>query len=156
MNLTMFTDYSLRTLIYVAMKPEERLSNIQEIADVYGISANHLMKSVHKLGKLGLIQTIRGRNGGFRLAKPPEEINIGWVVREMEENWNLVECFDEQNGLCVLSPSCRLKNVLAEALKAYLAVLDKYTLADLVVNRKALGALLGMREAAKQSTSSDN
>ncbi|GMA65325.1 Rrf2 family transcriptional regulator [Alicyclobacillus fastidiosus] len=148
MNLTMFTDYSLRTLIYVAMKPDDRLSNIQEIADVYGISANHLMKSVHKLGKLGLIQTIRGRNGGFRLAKPAEEINIGWVVREMEENWNIVECFDEQNGACVLSPSCRLKNVLGEALKAYLAVLDKYTLADLVVNRQALGVLLGMRETS--------
>ncbi|EPZ45077.1 Rrf2 family transcriptional regulator [Alicyclobacillus acidoterrestris] len=143
MNLTMFTDYSLRVLIYVAMKPEGELSNIQEIAQVYRISSNHLMKSVHKLGKLGLIHTIRGRNGGFRLAKRPKDINIGQVVREMEENWNLVECFDAENGTCILSPTCRLKNVLGEALNAYFAVLERYTLADIVVNRRAMGALLG-------------
>lgn len=141
MNLTLFTDYSLRTLIYIATKPEGELSNIQEIAKVYGISSNHLMKSVHKLGKLGLIQTIRGRNGGFRLAKAPNDINIGLVVRQTEENWNIVECFDHENGFCILNPACRLKRVLAEGLRAYLEVLDQYTLADMVVNRSELSAL---------------
>ncbi len=143
----MFTDYSLRVLIYAAMKSEGELSNIQEIAQVYRISSNHLMKSVHKLGKLGLIHTIRGRHGGFRLAKRPEDINIGQVVREMEENWNLVECFDAENGACILSPACRLQNVLGEALNAYFAVLERYTLADIVVNRRAMGPLLGLNHS---------
>ena len=141
MNLTRFTDYSLRVLMYTAMLADGELANIDEIAKVYGISSNHLMKSVHKLGKLGLIETIRGRNGGFRLAKPPEEINIGWVVRQTEENWYIVECFNEERTACILSPCCRLKGILHKALEAYLAVLDEYTLADVVLNREQFSAL---------------
>ena len=141
MNLTRFTDYSLRVLMYTAMLADGELANIDEIAKVYGISSNHLMKSVHKLGKLGLIETIRGRNGGFRLAKSPEEINIGWVVRQTEENWYIVECFNEERPECILSPSCRLKGILHKALEAYLAVLDEYTLADVILNREQFSAL---------------
>lgn len=141
MNLTLFTDYSLRVLIYAAAKQDNHLCTIEEIASVYGISRNHLMKSVYKLGKLGLIQTVRGRNGGFRLAKPPEEINVGWVVRRTEENWNLVECFDEENGFCVLNPMCRLKGVLHRAMRAYFEVLDDVTLEDVVENRDQLNRL---------------
>lgn len=142
MNLTRFTDYSLRILIFLAIQPEPRLSNIQEISALYRISNNHLMKAVHELGKLGLIQTVRGRNGGIRLAQAPEAINIGYVVRQTEENWHVVECFDEENGFCVISPLCRLKGVLQEALAAYLQVLDRYTLADLAANRRGLSDLL--------------
>lgn len=138
MNLTRFTDYSLRILMYAATRPPGELSNIQEIATVYRISHNHLMKSVHRLAKLGLLETIRGRGGGFRLAKQPEEIGIGWVVRHTEENWHMVECFDEENGFCLISPSCRLQRILRDALDAYLQVLDEYTLADLIVNQSML------------------
>lgn len=141
MNLTRFTDYSLRILMYAATLPGAELANIDEVAQVYGISGNHLMKSVHRLGKLGLLVTTRGRNGGFRLAKQPSEINIGWVIRQTEENWNVVECFDEQNGFCILNPNCRLKGVVGRALKAYFDVLDSYTLADIVENRDELQML---------------
>lgn len=145
MNLTRFTDYSLRILMYTATLAAEELTSIDEIARIYGLSSNHLMKSVHKLGKLGLIQTVRGRNGGFRLAKSPDEIQIGWVVRQTEENWNLVECFDEQSGGCILNPACRLKGVLQKALNAYLEVLDQYTLADIVQNRSMLKGIFDLR-----------
>ncbi|POB09380.1 Rrf2 family transcriptional regulator [Sulfobacillus sp. hq2] len=141
MNLTLFTDYSLRVLIYVATQPENRLTNVQEVATAYRISNNHLVKVVHKLGNLGLLETVRGRHGGIRLALPPEAINLGWLVRQTEENWNIVECFDAEQGFCVLSPVCRLKAVLNQALQSYLGVLDTYTLADLVVNRDALQGL---------------
>lgn len=142
MNLTLFTDYSLRTLMYVAVKPKEELSTIEEIATVYGISKNHLTKSVYKLSKLGLLQTIRGRNGGFRMAQDPKDISIGWVIRRTEENWNMVECFDEKNGFCVLDPACRLKGVLARAMNAYFEVLDSVTLDDLLINRNHLKNIL--------------
>ncbi|WP_258112461.1 Rrf2 family transcriptional regulator [Alicyclobacillus sp. SP_1] len=138
MNLTRFSDYSLRILLYVALQPDNELSNIESISRVYRISNHHLVKVVHELGKLGYLKTVRGRSGGIRLAKPPEEICIGEVIRHTEDNWNLVECFDEENGFCILNPMCRLKGVFSEALRAYLEVLDKYTLADMIVNRQAL------------------
>ncbi|KPV40857.1 RrF2 family transcriptional regulator [Alicyclobacillus ferrooxydans] len=137
MKLTTFTDYSLRVLIYVASKPTGELSTIDEIAQVYRISRNHLTKSVHKLSKLGLIRTTRGRNGGFEICKDPKQINIGWVVRQTEENWDVVECFDPKN-FCILNPACRLKGVLARALSAYLDVLDGVTLADITANKRDL------------------
>lgn len=146
MNLTLFTDYSLRILIYTATKPAAQRSNIQEIADVYHISKNHLMKSVHKLGQLGVLETARGRGGGFRLAKSPSEINLGWVIRQIEENWHIAECFDAAQDRCVISPACHLQHVLGEALQAYLKVLDGYTLADIVVNRDQLASQLGLQQ----------
>jgi Rrf2 family transcriptional regulator, nitric oxide-sensitive transcriptional repressor len=133
MKLTLYTDYSLRVLIYLASKPKEELSTIKEIADSYQISKNHLMKVTYELGKMGMIETIRGRYGGIKLAKDPADINIGKVVRATEEDFELVECFGKGNS-CVITPVCGLKHALAKALNAYLSVLDGYTLADLVTN----------------------
>ncbi len=134
MRLTLYTDYSLRVLIYVATKPKDELSNIKEIAESYGISKNHLMKVTHELGKMGVIETIRGRNGGIKLAKDPTEVNIGRLVRKTEEDFHLVECFDSKHNQCVITPVCGLKHVLSKALQAYLSVLDEYTLNDLIQN----------------------
>lgn len=142
MRLTNYTDYSLRVLIYLATKHDNELVTIQEIAEVYGVSKNHLMKVVFDLGKLGYLETIRGRYGGIRLLQKPEEISLGQLVRETEEDFNLVECFDHDKNLCVISPVCKLRGVLQEALRAYLNVLDQYTLADLVHNTDALRSLL--------------
>ncbi len=135
MKLTNFTDYSLRVLIYLASLKENRLVNIKEIADVYQISKNHLMKVVFELGKLGYIETIRGRNGGVKLALDPKNISVGEVVKKTEDDFDMVECFDPSTNNCVISPACKLKNVIHEALNAYLQVLLGYSIADLVENR---------------------
>ncbi|WP_243291880.1 Rrf2 family transcriptional regulator [Bacillus sp. FJAT-47783] len=142
MRLTNYTDFSLRVLLYVATKKNDELSNIKEIAEVYGISKNHLMKVIYELGKNGYIETIRGRNGGIRLARPASEINIGEVVRRTEEDFHLVECFDYEKNQCVITSVCGLKHVLNKALKAYFNVLDQYTLKDLVGNQKLLYSIL--------------
>lgn len=142
MRLTLYTDYSLRVLLYLGAKNKTQLSTVQEIADAYTISKNHLMKVTHQLGQLGLVDTVRGRGGGIRLAKEPVDINIGAVVRQTEEDFHIVECFDVENNLCRLSSQCRLKGVLYEALQAYLAVLDRYTLADCLNGQQDLLALL--------------
>ncbi|VEF48897.1 NO-dependent activator of the ResDE regulon [Bacillus freudenreichii] len=144
MRLTNYTDYSLRVLIYLALKKPEELANITEIAEAYGISRNHLTKVIHELGKMGVIHTIRGRGGGIKLALAPEEINIGEVVRKTEDDFNIVECFSEGPSQCVISPVCGLKHVLNRALFAYLAVLDEYTLADIVKSPFDYRTLLGM------------
>ncbi|MGG1686285.1 Rrf2 family transcriptional regulator [Pseudalkalibacillus sp. NRS-1564] len=138
MRLTNYTDYSLRMLIYLGSMKEDKLASIQEIASAYQISKNHLMKVAHELGKNGYIETIRGRNGGLRLAHLPEDINVGKVVRSTEEDFNLVECFDKENNSCVISPACRLKHVLHDALSAYFEVLDGYQLSDLIINDEML------------------
>ncbi len=130
MHLTRFTDYSLRVLIYLAVKGEER-STIQEIAGRFDISRNHLMKVVQDLSHKGYITAIRGKNGGLLLKKSPEEIRLGRLVRDTENDIELVECFGDKNE-CVITPACGLKPVLAEALRAFFAVLDKYTLADML------------------------
>ncbi|MDC3416964.1 Rrf2 family transcriptional regulator [Aquibacillus salsiterrae] len=142
MQLTAYTDYTLRALIYLGIRPNSEQSSIKEISDFYNISNNHLSKVVHELGKAGLITTTRGRNGGIRLAKEPKEINVGHVVRHTESPINLVECFDQENNTCKISPACRLKGVLYEALQAYLAVLDSYTLEDMIHNRDQLKDLI--------------
>ncbi|WP_430911190.1 Rrf2 family transcriptional regulator [Methylobacterium sp. sgz302541] len=143
MRLTRYTDYALRTLIYVGLR-EPRQSSIAEIARAYGISENHLTKVVHQLGRLGLIQTIRGRGGGLRLAKAPAEIVIGAVVRHTEDDLALVECFS--GGGCAITAPCRLRRALGEALAAFLAVLDGVTLADLIGAPEGgdIAALLGL------------
>jgi Rrf2 family nitric oxide-sensitive transcriptional repressor len=142
MRLTQYSDYSLRVLIYLGTKNEDSLSNIKEIADAYGISKNHLMKVTHELGKMGIISTIRGRNGGIRLALTPAEINIGNIVRQTEEDFHMVECFNHEKNNCVISPVCGLRHVLHKALIAYLAVLDQYTLSDLIQDPEAYRILL--------------
>lgn len=130
MRITAYTDYSLRVLIYLALRRDE-LSTIREIAGAYNISRNHLMKVVHQLQRQGYITTVRGKQGGMELSRPPAEINVGQVVRDMEPDLSLVECFDA-DGQCVITPHCFLKSVLARALQGFMAELDKYTLADLV------------------------
>ncbi|HZW21157.1 Rrf2 family transcriptional regulator [Noviherbaspirillum sp.] len=137
MRLTDYTDYSLRTLMYLGIH-RENLVTIQDIADAYGISKSHLMKVVHQLGLSGLVETIRGRSGGLRLGKEPEEINIGDVVRNTEPDFMMVECFNREINECVLSPSCELQDVLRRATAAYLQVLSGVTLADLLRNSGAL------------------
>jgi Rrf2 family nitric oxide-sensitive transcriptional repressor len=138
----MYTDFSLRVLIYLGSKEPEKLSTIQEISDAYNISKNHLTKVVFELGKAGFIQTVRGRGGGIRLADAPQNINIGMVVRQMEDDFHLVECFDLEHNRCPIAPICGLRGVLGKALHAYLAVLDQYTLEDLLMNREGLRAIL--------------
>jgi Rrf2 family nitric oxide-sensitive transcriptional repressor len=112
------------------------------------VSANHLMKIIHNLGKLGYIETVRGRGGGMRLAGPPEEINLGQVVRHMEPDFAMAECFDSSRpGGCVIIPACRLQLVLNKAVDAFLDVLDNHTLADLLQNRTRLKSLLNIEMA---------
>ncbi|QQK75337.1 Rrf2 family transcriptional regulator [Salicibibacter cibarius] len=139
MQLTSYTDYSLRVLIYVGSLPEGGRTSIKEIASVYQLSSNHLQKIVHELGRKKYIETIRGRNGGIQLGTNPENINVGTLVREFED-MALVDCFNE-NQLCAISPVCRLKSVLHKANDAFLQVLDAYTLADLLVNKDDLASI---------------
>ncbi len=142
MRLTMYTDFSLRVLLFLGVKGPEQLSTVQEISEAYGISKNHLTKVTHELGKMGLIETIRGRGGGIRLHIDPSLINIGEVVRKTEDDFHLVECFNCSTNRCVITPVCKLKGVLHEALEAYLKVLDSYTLADFVMDNKGLASIL--------------
>ena len=135
MHITRYTDYSLRVLMYLALKGEQ-LSTIREIADSYSISKNHLMKVVQELNIKGYITAIRGKNGGLRLRAQPEDINLGQLVRDTEQDLALVECFIDGDN-CVITPACELKRVFAEGLEAFFKVLDSYTLADLVPRNKA-------------------
>ncbi|MFZ6761159.1 Rrf2 family transcriptional regulator [Pseudoroseomonas sp. WGS1072] len=151
MRLTLHTDYALRTLIFVGLRAG-RLASIPEIAQAFRISENHLTKVVHGLGRAGFLETLRGRGGGLRLARPAREIGLGAVVRATEEDLALVACFPgagAQAGTpCLIAGNCELQAVLAEALAAFLAVLDRHSLADLLEPRQArLRALLGMEEA---------
>ncbi len=146
MRLTVYTDYALRVLMYVAVRPEP-LPTIGQIADAYQISRNHLMKVVYELGQAGYLETVRGKNGGLRLARKPQEIGLGRLVRETEPDMALVPCFDPIRAQCAITPACRLRGALAEARAAFLAVLDGYTLADLVGNGASLQALLGLASA---------
>ncbi|MES2163333.1 MAG: Rrf2 family transcriptional regulator [Pseudomonadota bacterium] len=131
MRLTSFTDYTLRTLLYLGSH-RDRLVTIQDIADAHAISKNHLMKVVYQLGLSGMVETVRGRNGGLRLKLAPSEINLGSVVRASETDFHMAECFDRVNNHCPLSGDCRLQHALAEATFAYLKVLDAQTLETLL------------------------
>lgn len=137
MRLTRYTDYAMRVLLYLGARPD-RLSSIAEISRAYGISQNHLMKVVNDLGKAGYVTSLRGRFGGIRLQRPAAEINVGAVVRHTEDGFELADC-----GSCIIAPACGLTGALKEALAAFMAVLDGYTLADLLVRRDALAILLG-------------
>ena len=143
MRLTLYTDYALRALMFLALKGD-KLSTIQEIAATYDISGNHLMKLVTELGRAGLIETVRGRNGGLRLAMAPEDINIGALVRRTEDDGQHVECFEAVTNHCRITASCKLRHKLREALEAYYAVLDEVTLADLVARPQPLRRLLAI------------
>jgi len=146
MRLTGFTDFALRVLMYVGAKGES-LSTVEEIADSYGISRHHLTKVVHRLGQLGYLETIRGKNGGIRLARDPGEINLGAVVRQMEDDLALVPCLPGGGPACRIAPACVLKGIVSEALSAFLKAFDGHTLADLLAPRRKLARLLGTVDA---------
>lgn len=139
MRLTRYTDYSLRVLIFLALQKGERLVTIAEIAEHFDISRNHLIKIVHRLGQLGYAGTVRGKGGGIRLGAPPASIGIGRVIRSVEANLNVVEC---ERPRCPLLPMCRLKGLLGEARDAFLEVLDRYTLQDLIEQPREMREVL--------------
>ena len=147
MRMTLHTDYALRMLIYVATR-RDGTCTVNDVAQAYSLSRNHLLKVAQTLRDLNLVETTRGRAGGIRLARPPEAIAIGALVRATEEEFSLAECMQTGGRACAISPACRLKGMLHEALGAFLAVLDKYTLADIVRNRASLGPLLGIEAVA--------
>ncbi len=141
MRLTQYSDLGFRLMMYLAIC-KDKLATIQEVSDRFAISKNHLVKISHELTKQGLIESVRGRNGGVRLALPPEEINLEMVLRATEEDFDLVECFNSETNQCVISEVCRLNSILDEALEAFLAKLRKVSLADLVRNGKVIEAEL--------------
>ena len=143
MRLTRYTDFALRVLLYLGARPDG-LASIGEVARAYGVSQNHLMKVVNDLAHAGYVSSVRGRSGGIRLGKPPEEINVGAVVRHTEDGFEVVDC-----GSCIIAPVCGLTHVLDDAVRAFLAVLDSYTLADLLVKREALGAVFAKAVAER-------
>lgn len=136
MRLTRYTDYAMRVLLYLGQEPE-RLCSIAEIARGYGISQNHLMKIVNDLVHAGYLESVRGRNGGIRLARPPSSINVGALVRHTEDNFDLVDC-----GSCIIGKACGLTSVLDEALQAFMSVLDGYSLADVIARKGDFRSLL--------------
>lgn len=157
MKLTHYSDYALRSLIYLAVKPKAgELANIDDIACAYDISKSHLTKIIHQLGKLGYIESVRGKGGGIRLAKNPHEINIGELIRHTENDFGILECLgdssDDRSKIsvvnlnphnnCVISPACRLKGVFYKAMLAFIQVLDEYTLADILGDTEVLSELL--------------
>ena len=144
MQLTYYTDYSLRVLMYLAIR-RDRIANIAEIAECYGISRNHLVKVVHNLARGGFIKSYRGKGGGIELARDLKEINIGEVVRYTEGPLKPVECFDIERNRCVIANVCGLADVIAEACNSFFATLDRYTLADLVKRRERLSKVLAPR-----------
>lgn len=140
MQLTRYTDFGVRTLMYLAVQPERSsLFRIAEITEVFDLSPNHVSKIVHHLGKLGYLETVRGKMGGFRLGKPASDINLGKLIRALENSLAPIDC---SKPYCRFTPACQLKGVLARAVEAYLSVLDQYSLQDIVSNRKELLALL--------------
>ncbi len=141
MRLTLYTDYSLRVLLYLAAVPEEP-SSIKEVADTYKISRNHLHKIVHDLSRHGYIRTTRGRHGGILLGKKPESIVLGELVRFTEPDFRILECLDKSTSECPIDSVCAMRHILITALEAFLKTLDRYTLADLVENTSLLRPLL--------------
>ena len=152
MRLTVYSDYSLRLLMYLDVRPE-RLSTIREIAEAYNISSNHLMKGVHQLGLAGYVETVRGRNGGMRLGRPAAEIGLGELIRHTEPDMDIVPCFEPENQSCPLRKACRLKGALDKARLAFLGVLDEYTLADLTSTPGPMRSFLGLSSAQPRVSS---
>lgn len=142
MRLTRHTDNALRALIFLGIHRGDAPARISDIARRMGMSEDHVAKVVARLAQLGYVETIRGRVGGVRLARAPEAINVGEVVRATEDNLNLVECFDPATNQCPIAPACALAPALDQALSAFFAVLDRYTLVDLTAKPRALTKLL--------------
>ena len=141
MQLTLQSDYTLRILIYISYH-QEKIVTIQHIADFYKISAHHLTRIIHKLGELGYITTIRGKGGGFFLAKKPSEINIGELIEEIESHFHIVECFDPSKKSCKILGACLLRPLLAEATQKFIETLKQKTLSDFVTNNSKLKKII--------------
>lgn len=145
MQLTNFTDYGLRSLMYLSAYPDRKCS-VREIAEHYGISRNHLVKVVHRLALLGYVLSTKGRGGGIMLARDPDSMRLGDLVKELEPNMHLVECFDHKNNTCRITSGCQLKHYLMDANKAFIETLNRHTLADTVDNK---GLFLALRAIDK-------
>ena len=143
MQLTLYSDYSLRVLIYLSLN-RDRTSTISEIADFYQISRNHLVKVVHNLSQKGYINSTRGKGGGLVLAHTPESINIGTVIRDTEPNFHIVDCFNEETTSCSVEPLCKLKGILGSALGEFFKVLDQYTIADMLADPETGEAIVSL------------
>jgi Rrf2 family nitric oxide-sensitive transcriptional repressor len=152
MRVTLRTDYALRMLVLLAVEPDE-LHTIEEVSTRYDISRNHLMKVTQTLVQSRFVESTRGRNGGLRLARQPEDINVGAVVRATEDNFNLVECLTAAENNCRIATACGLRGPLEDALVAFLGVLDRYTLADLVKNPGLPSALPQRQELPAEQES---
>ncbi|MCA0401241.1 MAG: Rrf2 family transcriptional regulator [Proteobacteria bacterium] len=161
MHLTLQTDYALRVMMFAvtqARMAPDTLFSVEDVADAYGISRNHLMKIVQRLAAEGYLASFRGRNGGLRLGKPAETIRLGGLVRFLEEDFEIVACFGD-NGRCRIGGCCGLQGAFAQALEAFFATLDQFTLADMVLGGRAMAVLAPMlqargRQALSASTSS--
>lgn len=138
MQLTRYTDYAIRVLLHVGARDEGARSSVTEIAQVYGISKDHLKKVVQDLSQTGLLTAVRGRNGGLQLGRPADQITIGEIVRRTETGFELVDC-----SSCIVAPACTLPRILREALQAFMSVLDRYTLADILSRKVDLQGLFG-------------
>ena len=143
MRISTFTDFALRVLIHAAIRHPNKVT-IDEVANAYGISRNHLIKVINELGREGFLKTQRGRSGGFTLARPADCISISDVVRFGESEQPMVECFDPVRNACVITAACQLKGILAEARRAFFDVLGKYTIADVSQKPEPLLRLLGL------------
>ena len=141
MHLTKFSDYSLRVLIYLALHTDRPVS-VGEISRAYRVSSHIVVKVVQSLIADGLVASVRGRHGGLRLKQPPDQINVGALVRRYEPTWDLVECFDPPTNTCPIAPACGLKGALHRAQRAFLDVLEEHTLADFLPRSAALTRLL--------------
>jgi len=150
MHLTRYSDYALRTMIYLGINPD-RTCTIPEISSRYDISQNHLMKIVHHLGKEGMIETVRGRGGGMRLACDPNTTTVGDIIRITEDDLNIVECFDAATNQCQISSACVLQSALSRALGAFMATLDDFTLAQIIAPERELAALLGLERENRRA-----
>ncbi|RTE64621.1 Rrf2 family transcriptional regulator [Amphritea opalescens] len=139
MRLTAFTDFGLRTLMYLASLEEDQLSSVAEVSGVYGVSRSHMVKVIGQLAKSGYVQTIRGKNGGIRLARQPDLINIGDVIEQLENHLDGVDCVTTS---CQLAPCCELKSALMKGMQAFIEAMRQYTLADLIVNKRQLIPLM--------------
>lgn len=147
MRLTRYSDFAMRVLLYLGRRPDQ-MSSIPAIARAYAISQNHLMKVVSDLVSAGYLESVRGRNGGIRLARRPDEINIGALIRHTEDSFDLVGC-----GECIIAPACGLTNVLDEALRAFMTVLDGYSLADVLARKGDFSHLLIASEGEEKRAS---
>lgn len=144
MRLTFHADYALRLLLYLGLKPGQVVT-VGQVSDAYGISRNHLIKVAQALGRLGYVDILRGKTGGLRLAQAPEAINIGQVVRQTEPSFDLLECFDPATNTCPIISACALKRIVKEAQVAFMATLERYTLADVLKRPEVIASLLTLR-----------